>query len=158
MKTIRLEDVYLERRVRILELRLRKCRNDRDLPDSSRSVNERSNAFEMTTLRKTRSGLPVNLYLDDSGSYLNGGHGPRIRFQPDKGNCPNIRSIIPMTISDEPTIPIKNYQSRLNGVGSNDISLIMSFVIANKTNLLRLCDRNDEYDFFNFLEDMVKVS
>jgi hypothetical protein len=149
---------YLERRVRILELRLRKCRNDRDLPDSSRSVNERSNAFEMTTLRKTRSGLPVNLYLDDSGSYLNAGHGPRIRFQPDKGNCPNIRSIIPMTISDEPTIPIKNYQSRLNGVGSNDISLIMSFVISNKTNLLRLCDRNDEYDFSNFLEDMVKVS
>ncbi len=149
---------YLERRVRILELRLRKCRNDRDLPDSSRSVNERSNAFEMATLRKTRSGLPVNLYLDDSGSYLNGGHGPRIKFQPDKGNCPNTRSMIPMTISDEPTIPIKNYQSRLNGVGSNDIALIMSFVIANKTNLLRLCDRNDEYDISNFLEDMVKVS
>lgn len=149
---------YLERRVRILELRLKKCRNDRDLSDSRRSVNDRSNAFEMATLRKARSGLPVNLYLNDSGSYLDGGHGPRIKFQPDKGNSPNSRSMIPMTISDEPIIPIKNYQSRLDGVESNDISLIMSFVIANKANLLRLCDRNDEYDIYNFLEDMVKVS
>lgn len=129
-----------------------------DLFDLRRSVNERSNAFEMATLRKARSGLPVNLYLDDSGSYLDGGHGPRIKFQSDKGNSPNTRSMIPMTISDEPTIPLRNYQSRLDGVGSNDISLIMAFVIANKENLLRLCDRNDEYDISNFLEDMVKVS
>ena len=120
--------------------------------------NKCSNAFEMATLRKERSGLPVNLYLDDSGSYLNGGHGPRIKFQPDKGDCPNTRSMLPMTISDEPTIPIKNYKSRLNGIGSNDISLIISFVIANKVNLLRLCDRNDKYDFSNFLDDMIKVS
>ena len=48
--------------------------------DRLRSVSERSNAYEMVTLRKSRSGLPVNLYLDDSGSYLDGGHGPRIKF------------------------------------------------------------------------------
>lgn len=149
---------YLERRVELLELRVKKRRMDSDLFDSHRSVDERSNAFEMATLRKARYGLPVNLYLDDSGSYLDGGHGPRIKFQPDKGNSPNTRSMIPMTISEEPTISLRNYQSRLDGVGSNDISLIMSFVIANKENLLRLCDRNDEYDFSNFLEDMFKVS
>ena len=149
---------YLERRGELVELRLKKCRMDSALFDSRRSVNERSNAFEMATLRKSRSGLPVNLYLDDSGSYLDGGQGPRIKFQHDKGNSPNTRSMIPMTISDDPTIPLRNYQSRLDGVGSNDISLIMSFVIANKENLLRLCDRNDEYDISNFLEDMVKVS
>ena len=149
---------YLKRRGELLELRVKKCRMDSDLSDSRSSVNERSNAFEMATLRKARSGLPVNLYLDDSGSYLDGGHGPRIKFQPDKGNSLNTRSMIPMTISDDPTIPLRNYQSRLDGVGSNDISLIMSFVIANKENLLRLCDRNDEYDISNFLEDMVKVS
>ena len=149
---------YLERRGELMELRLKKCHMDSDLFDSRSSVNERSNAFEMATLRKSRSGLPVNLYLDDSGSYLDGGHGPRIKFQPDKGNSPNTRFMIPMTISDVPTIPLRNYQSRLDGVGSEDISLIMSFVIANKENLLRLCDRNDEYDISNFLEDMVKVS
>lgn len=40
---------YLERRVRILELWLRRCRHGVDLQNSSSSVNERSNAFEMTT-------------------------------------------------------------------------------------------------------------
>lgn len=149
---------FFERRVELLELRSKKCRKYSDLFYSRRSVNDRSNAFEMATLRKARSGLPVNLYLDDSGSYLDGGHSPRIKFQSDKGNSPNTRSMIPMTISDEPMIPLRNYQSRLDGVGSNDISLIMEFVIANKENLLRLCDRNDEYDLSNFLEDMVKVS
>lgn len=149
---------YLERRVELLELRVKKCRMDSDLFESRSSVNERSNAFEMATLRKSRSGLPVNLYLDDSGSYIDGGHCPRIKFQSDKGNSPNTRSMIPMTISDDPTIPLINYQSRLDGVGSDEISLIMSFVIANKANLLRLCDRNDEYDLANFLGDMVKVS
>lgn len=133
---------------------MKKCSKYSDLFDSRSFVNERSNAFEMATLRKSHSGLPVNLYLDDSGSYPDGGHGPRIKFQHDKGNSPNTRSMIPMTISDDPTIPLRNYQSRLDGVGSEDISLIMSFVIANKENLLRLCDRNDEYDFSNFLEDM----
>lgn len=51
---------YLERRVELLELRVKKCRMDSDLFDSHSSVNERSNAFEMATLRKARSGLPVN--------------------------------------------------------------------------------------------------
>ena len=124
----------------------------------SKAISSRNSAAINFMKFITYSGLPVNLYLDDSGSYLDGGHGPRIKFQPDKGNSPNTRSMIPMTISDEPTIPLRNYQSRLDGVGSNDISLIMSFVIANKANLLRLCDRNDEYDISNFLEDMVKVS
>lgn len=55
---------YLERRVELLELRVKKRRMDSDLFDSHRSVDERSNAFEMATLRKSRSGLPVNLYLD----------------------------------------------------------------------------------------------
>ncbi len=57
---------------------------------------------------------------------------PRIKFQPDKGNSPNTCFMIPMTISDEPTISISNYQSRLNGVGSHDISLIMLFVVETK--------------------------
>ena len=122
-----------------------------------RPISERTKAFEMATLRKSRSGLPVNIYLDDSGSYIDGGHGPMIKFQPDKGDSPNMHSMIPMTISDNPTIPIKNYQLRLKGVDNKDISHVKSFVIANKVSLLRLCDRNDEYDIFNFLEDMIKA-
>lgn len=46
----------------------------------------------------------------------------------------------------------------LDEIKNDDISLIKSFVITNKTNLLRLCNCDDEYDFSNFLSDMVKVS
>ena len=113
--------------------------------------------YEMVTLRKARSGLPVNIYLDDSGSYAEGEDGPIIKFQYDNGNSPNTHSLIPMTISDAPEIPIDNYNTILNEFRNDDIFLIKYFVIINKTNLLRLCDCNDEYDFFDFLSDMVRV-
>lgn len=48
--------------------------------------------YEMATLRKKDSKLPVNLYIDDSLSYQRGGHSKRIKFQTDKGDRPNTRS------------------------------------------------------------------
>lgn len=118
---------------------------------------ERNAVFEMATLRKNKSGLPVNLYLDDVGSYKSGGHGPRIKFQPNKGNSPNTRGMIPMTISDSPYIPIPNYKQQLDGIGDSDIAIIKSFIILNKDILLRLCDSDDEYDFSDFVSDMKRV-
>ena len=119
---------------------------------------ERNIMFEMATLRKSKSGLPVNVYLDDSGSYKNGGHGPRIELQANTGDSPNTRSMIPMTISDDPSIPVKNYIQQLDGVSESDITKVKSFVLANKDNLLRLCDSDDEYDFSDFMTDMRKPS
>lgn len=110
--------------------------------------------FEMATLKKKRSGLPVNLYLDDSGSYVNGGHAPRIKFQANRNDSSDTRLMIPMTISDDPEIPV-DYKQQLDGVKENDIKTIKQFVIANKDNLLRLCDSSDDYDFQDFLNDMV---
>ena len=108
----------------------------------------------MATLKKKRSGLPVNLYLDDSGSYVNGGHAPRIKFQANRNDSSDTRQMIPMTISDDPEIPV-DYKQQLDGVKENDIKTIKQFVIANKDNLLRLCDSSDDYDFQDFLNDMV---
>lgn len=110
--------------------------------------------FEMATLKKKRSGLPVNLYLDDSGSYVNGGHAPQIKFQANRNDSSDTRLMIPMTISDDPEIPV-DYKQQLDGVKENDIKTIKQFVIANKDNLLRLCDSSDDYDFQDFLNDMV---
>ena len=117
---------------------------------------ERNAAFEMATLRKNKSGLPVNIYLDDSGSYKAGKHGPRIKFQANKGDNPNTRNMIPMTISDDPSIPIQNYRQQLEGISESDITKIKTFVLANKDNLLRLCNNEDEYDFSDFINDMKK--
>lgn len=47
-----------------------------------KEVSKDSNRFnEMAILRKDKTGLPVNIYLDTKGTYKRGGHGKRIKFQ-----------------------------------------------------------------------------
>jgi hypothetical protein len=120
----------------------------------SNTLFEKSHLYEMATLKKRRSGLPVNIYLDDSGSYIAGGHAPRIKFQPNKNDSSDTRTMIPMTISDNPEIPI-DYKSQLDGITEKDISEIKNFVISNKSNLLRLCNKDDDYDIQDFLNDII---
>lgn len=110
--------------------------------------------FEMATLKKKRSGLPINLYLDDSGSYINCGHSPQIKFQHNKNDSSDTNNMISMTISDNPEIPVE-YKQQLDGFNEKDITAIKQFVMNNKIILLRLCDANDEYDFQDFLNDMI---
>lgn len=107
---------------------------------------------EMATLRKNRSGLPVNLYLDDAQSYKKGGHWKRIKFQADKGNSPNTRDMIPMSIEDEPRIMAGASYTKLS---SADIEKVRNFVKANKELLLKLADF--EIDFPEFVQKMKKV-
>lgn len=97
----------------------------------------------------------MNLYLDDSGSYLEGCHAPIIKFQGNTNDSADTSSMIPMTIEDVPLVPIKNYQKQLDGVTEKDIKSIKAFVINNKENLLRLCNKDDDYDIGNFIRDMV---
>jgi len=105
---------------------------------------------EMATLRKKRSGLPVNLYLDDSMSYKGGGHGKRIKFQPDKGDHPITREMIPMSISDNPEILEKN--AKLD-ISVSDINLIKNFVKKNKSLLIDLSDMKIDFqDFLNLMK------
>jgi len=67
--------------------------------------------YETITLRKKDSGLPVNLYIDDSLSHKRGKHSKRIKFQTDKGDKPNTRgSFSSMTLDGkvvEKTLPKK---------------------------------------------------
>jgi hypothetical protein len=107
---------------------------------------------EMATLRKDRSGLPVNLYLDDSMSYKRGGHAKRIKFQPDRGDRPITRSMIPMSIDDDPQIMGKNV--RLN-LSTADIDKVKAFVKANKDLLLALSDM--KIDIYDFIARMTKI-
>jgi hypothetical protein len=49
---------------------------------------------EMSVLFKRDSGLPVNLWLDDSGTWKNTGHWKRIKFQSTHGNKTVSREMI----------------------------------------------------------------
>ncbi len=126
-----------------------------DLDEIKNKYYDSETLFGMATLKKQRSRLPMNLYLDDSGTYLDSGHGPHIMFQNNKNNRANTRELIPMTISDNPEIPVSNYKSLLDGISENDIKLVKRFVRSNKDKLLRLCDRDDNYDIQDFLKEMI---
>jgi hypothetical protein len=107
---------------------------------------------EMATLRKNDSGLPVNLYLDDIGSWSKSGHWKRIKFQPNAGDRPVTRDMVPMSIDDNPQILVKNAKIDLN---AKQLNQIKAFVKANKDLLLQLADA--EISILEFGRRMVKV-
>ena len=113
------------------------------------NLRENMKLSEMATLRKERSGLPVNIYLDDSGSWSRSGHWKRIKFQPDTNNHPDTRNMIPMSISDDPEILVRDARMSLS---SSEIEEIKSFVRNNKEILLKLSD--SEIDIQEFIERM----
>ena len=80
---------------------------------------------------------PINLYLDDAGIWAKAGHWKIIKFQPDTGDHPNTRNMIPMSISDDPQIMIKNPKI---AISSNQIEEVKTFIKNNKDLLLQLAD------------------
>jgi len=107
--------------------------------------------WEMAGLRKSDSGLPVNVWLDDSRWYLKAGHWKQIKFQGDHGNNVNTDNLFSMTISENPVVMPPNafYKIKLN---SKEIELLKQFV---KNNFKLLSDLADaKISFSQFLKVM----
>jgi hypothetical protein len=106
---------------------------------------------EMAGLKKSRTGLPVNLWLDDSHAYVHGGHAKRIKFQGDYGNNTNRDNLFPMTVSkEEPRIPDKLLPKIK--LPSGDVEAIKTFVKNNADLLDKLAD--EKIDFVTFIQQM----
>jgi len=105
-------------------------------------LNESQKLMEMSTVRKKSSGLPVNIYLDDSMSYSRNKHSKRIKFQTDTGDKPITGSFSSMLLDG--TIP-KNKKYSLS---SKDINDVKQFVLNNKVAIEALADMNIEIDDF----------
>lgn len=102
--------------------------------------------YEMATLRKKDSKLPVNLYIDDSLSYQRSGHSKRIKFQTDKGDRPNTRSnFSSMTLDGE---VVESTFLKSTDLSSKDIQKISNFVKNNSKCLSLVSDM--EMDFSDF--------
>ena len=104
-----------------------------------------------SSLRKKRTGLPVNIYVDDSGTWKKMRHANRIKIQCNKGDHPNTHGMIPMSIDDNPRILVDNPKMELSAA---DINAVKKFVIANKDLLIRL-GSDDNFDIVDFTGDMV---
>lgn len=113
---------------------------------------ENTRIQEMATLRKSDSGLPANLYLDDIGSWCKSGHWKRIKFQPNTGDRPVTSDMVPMSIEDNPRVLVKNAKVSLD---AKQLEEIKAFVRANKDLLLLLSDA--KISIIEFGRRMVKV-
>ncbi len=112
---------------------------------------QEADIFEMACLRKKRTGLPVNIYVDDSGQWKESGHANRIKFQNNKGDHPVTRGMIPMSIDDDPVVLVDNPRMELSQA---DVNAVKRFVTANKDLLNRL---GEDLDIDDFIKAMVTV-
>ena len=55
--------------------------------------------FEMANVWKSDTGLPMNIWLDDSDRYKRGGHWMRIKFQLDRSEKNNYSNTAPMDLN-----------------------------------------------------------
>jgi hypothetical protein len=103
---------------------------------------------EMAGLRKSDSGLPVNLWLDDSSAYKNAGHWKRVKFQGDHGNKVNRGNLFNMTISENPEVMPKTTEMNIKLL-AQEIEKIRRFVKNNHELLSKLADQEiSAFDFF----------
>ena len=95
---------------------------------------EQESLWSMATIRKSDSGLPVNIWVDDGMTYKRSGHGKRIKFQPDRGDHPVTGNFASITISDNPEVIGEH------NLSEREIRQLREFVIKNRDILEQLSD------------------
>lgn len=101
-------------------------------------LKEKQLLTDLATLRKRETGLPVNIYVDDAGTYLNSGHYKRIKFQKDYRERPLTRSFASMKLDRT----LVTQTLRNNKIIDKDIEKIQNFVQNNFQALEELADAN----------------
>jgi hypothetical protein len=114
-------------------------------------ISGRDELEEMAGLKKSRTGFPVNLWLDDSHAYIRGKHAKGIKFQGDYGNNTNAGNMFSMTLSkDDPQIPAGQIPKLK--LPAKDINAVKVFVKNNIDLLDKLAD--EKIDFITFTQQM----
>ena len=82
---------------------------------------------EMSNKRKELTQLPMNIWIDEAMTYIDGGHSKRIKFQLDKGNKFNKHNCASMDLDE---------------LKSKDIEQVRNFVLNNKYVLEHVADED----------------
>jgi hypothetical protein len=86
--------------------------------------------IEMSMFDQEDTGLPVAIWIDDSGFSRNVKHNlPRLKFQP-KGK--SVKSLVPISISENPRVLLKHYTP------TKEETAVKEFIIHNRDLLLDL--------------------
>ena len=109
-------------------------------------IRESQSVEYMINFRKNRSGLPVNVWLDEGQAYKVGGHGYILKFQTNRQNQWTNNELADMTISDTPKVIGEHKLS------ARVIKELEDFVKRNKKLLMQLADM--KIDFIDFVEQV----
>ena len=102
---------------------------------------------EMSKLISHETGLPMTIWVDEGRTFLQGGHGNRLKFQ--DGPDSNSRTWPTMSINEDPQ-PMDSHN-----LSSKEIKKLKLFITRNLTALNRLGD--DDFGIIAFAKVMIKV-
>ena len=89
--------------------------------------------FEMSNIRKSESGLPVNIYVSSGGS-INNQHGPRIKAMIDTGDRFNphqtVSVVLKQNITQDDVIGYEQLPSKVLGPLRDYINLNYDVLMA----------------------------
>lgn len=122
------------------------------LEESDNVVEDSSWIYSMANIRKRRSGLPVNIWVDESREYLKGGHGKRIKFQINHADTIQKEFLASITLNGE--VIKETYNNAKSELNASDIKQIINFTLNNAYALNVLSD-GDVFDIGDFLEVMI---
>ena len=109
---------------------------------------------------KNEVGLPVNIYIDDSGTYRNSGHGKRFKFQMNKRNKAKEQPFASMSLylddykTDKAFLKTYEKSKFKKELSSNDLKQVENFVKNNSYALDKIADQ--EIWMNQFDEVMIK--
>ena len=105
--------------------------------------------LEFLLLRTTRTGLPVDIFVDDGLSYVRHKHPLWLYFK--NGYC-DTADVIPVSISNNPKILV---QSPVLNISKSDLQKIFSFIVLNKKLIEKL--GNDIIQNIEFLKSFISL-
>jgi hypothetical protein len=101
--------------------------------------NKLEHLYEMgSTLRKSDTGLPVNIWIDDIVWSTTRHKLKRMKFQPDTGEKVDTRKFIPISIEDDPKILVKNHNLKLD---QKIVNQIIMFIKLNQNILIQYAEQ-----------------
>ena len=92
--------------------------------------------YEMANKWKNATGLPMNIWIDENQSYLQGRHSKRIKFQLDRSTKMNIHNSAPMGLDGEVKVELPKHI----GLTPRDIDQLRNWVHNNKYALELVAD------------------
>ena len=99
-------------------------------------IDEATLVCEMSNKRKALTKLPMNIWIDESQTYIKGHHSKRVKFQLDHGNRINLSRFGTMDLDG-------NLQCEdISELSQEDINALRNFVLNNKAALEHVADND----------------